>query len=60
MIAWDAAISVLQQFGGTYEDSLAAKYLAALQALLLVGGSTGMAHAIVEALTPAIVDWTVE
>lgn len=57
-MARDAGLVVLEHFGGTYDDYLAAKYLVALQALLLVGRSTGMARAVVEALTPEILAWS--
>jgi Ternary complex associated domain 9 len=57
VLARDAADTVLQRFGGTADDYLAAKYLVALQALLQVGRSTAMVRAIVEALTPALLRW---
>jgi hypothetical protein len=54
VMARDAGIAVLEHYGGTGEDYLAAKYLVASQSLLLPGRSSGMVRAIVEALTPVV------
>lgn len=57
VLARESAMSVLQTFGGTYDDFLAVKFLIASQSLLQMGRSTAMARAIVAALAPTILAW---
>lgn len=53
------ALEVVRAFGGDREDYIAAKYLVASQALVITGCATSMARAIVSALIPEILSWSV-
>lgn len=58
VLARDSALSVLEEAGGDYDDYLAVKYLVASQALLQMGRATGMARAIIDAMTPTVLSWS--
>ncbi|HKO20092.1 MAG TPA: phosphotransferase, partial [Acidobacteriaceae bacterium] len=53
----DEAICALRAHGGAHEDYIAAKYLVAWQNLIMPGRHTGLARAVVAALTPVIANW---